>query len=459
MRSFGIRWRNFRGFVDSGWLDVRPITIFIGSNNSGKTSLLVPLLLLKQTLTSPESSLGLLTRGELADVGGYREFVHGHDESRAVSFGLRFDDLPEWSPRSTKLKAPRSAEFTFTPGSGPRDILLQRYALFPAQGPRLVRRERLSSGGYSLPGFSKRPGRPWRDADAITGAIRRDLPKHFLFTDEAVLKATLTQALTRAGTAEAGADEVDVSLPERAVDYVAYVGAVARATVNLLAASTYIGPLRESPRRFYPISGDTPPNVGVRGEFAPELLFRAQSTSAATEVAELLKLFVESARFDFSRFEDKAFSLLLRRSGSPTVNIADTGFGISQILPLLVQAAAKESGILLTEQPEIHLNPRLQATLADLFVRLAHDGHSVIAETHSEHLIMRLRRLVAEGFPADQVRLYFVGRERGVSTVQRVPIDSDGHIDPKRWPAGFFEEAFREAVGLAEAQRDRSTNA
>jgi hypothetical protein len=458
MQTFGVRWNEFRGFVDTDWLDIKPITLLIGSNNSGKTSLLLPLLLLKQTLTSRDRSLGLLTRGDLIDVGGYRDFVHGHDDGQAVSFGLRFPDIREWTQErwDPKVPKPHRTKFTFSPHEGPRNVQLARYEVFPEAGPRLVLRERLATGQYSLPGFAKRRGRPGSDADAITRAIRDDQPHHFLFTAVAAVNATLNQAVGRLDEALDDDDaEVDVSVPERAIAYIAYVQSVERVARRLLSRLTYIGPLRERPKRFYAISGEEPPNVGVRGEFAPEILFRAQGQETEARVTELLDLFLDRARFRFKAFDDNAFSVFLRRHGSVEANLADTGFGISQILPLLVEAASPTPGLLLTEQPEIHLNPALQTRLADLFVRLANGGHSVIAETHSEHLVLRLRRLIADGYPADNVAIYFVGREGGSSVVRPVPIAEDGHIDSRRWPRGFFEDAFREAIGLASAQRAR----
>src|SRR5579862_4058826 len=88
--EFEFRWRNFRGFADSGFVQVRPITIFIGSNNSGKSSLFAPLLLLKQTLESGDPTLALKTTGPLINMGGFRDLVHKHKLRSLVSFDLRY---------------------------------------------------------------------------------------------------------------------------------------------------------------------------------------------------------------------------------------------------------------------------------------------------------------------------------------------------------------------------------
>jgi predicted ATPase len=77
----------------------------------------------------------------------------------------------------------------------------------------------------------------------------------------------------------------------------------------------------------------------------------------------------------------------------------------------------------------------------------------VLVETHSEHLVMRIRRLIAEGkVNAGDVALYFVERDMYLSTVREVPIDRNGHIDQEDWPKGFFGESLSESLALAAAQ-------
>ncbi|MBW8723232.1 MAG: DUF3696 domain-containing protein, partial [Polaromonas sp.] len=109
--------------------------------------------------------------------------------------------------------------------------------------------------------------------------------------------------------------------------------------------------------------------------------------------------------------------------------------------------------ITIAEQPEIHLNPRLQCILADLFVQMATSGHRIVVETHSEHLIVSLRKLIAEQkISPDQVGLYFVERTATASTIREIPISKNGNIEREAWPKGFFDEALREALALATAQ-------
>src|SRR5436305_454477 len=87
--DYMIRWQNFRGFSDTGWLTLPPLTILIGPNNSGKTSILAPLLLMNQTMQSRDASSPLVSRGRLFDAGTFQNLLTDHDVQRELSFGIR----------------------------------------------------------------------------------------------------------------------------------------------------------------------------------------------------------------------------------------------------------------------------------------------------------------------------------------------------------------------------------
>ena len=125
-----------------------------------------------------------------------------------------------------------------------------------------------------------------------------------------------------------------------------------------------------------------------------------------------------------------------------------------------VPLSPKES-LTIAEQPEIHLNPKLQCVLADLFAFMAKKDQRVIVESHSEHLLLRLRYLVAnKTLTSDDIAIYFIEKESGVSTIKEIKIETDGHINPVEWPKGFFEDTLRESLALATEQiknRPKST--
>ena len=167
-----------------------------------------------------------------------------------------------------------------------------------------------------------------------------------------------------------------------------------------LANLRYIGPLRERPRRMYLSTGETPREVGIAGELGPAVLWSAS----------------EAKQFDLSKLSEwcssmgLAFELKLVRVPGGNfrilivdlhtgveVNLPDVGVGTSQLLPILIQGLIAPPGAtFLLEQPEIHLHPKAQADLADFFIEVTKRGVGVIVETHSEHLITRLQRRIAE---------------------------------------------------------------
>lgn len=147
--------------------------------------------------------------------------------------------------------------------------------------------------------------------------------------------------------------------------------------------------------------------------------------------------------------------LIDKRSGTP-VSHRDVGIGVSQVLPVLVSAYASQGKLLAIEQPEIHLHPALQAELGDVFLEaaLSESGNTLLLESHSEHLLLRLMRRMRETFegklPAglpevrpEDVMVLFVEPDGPQSLVREMPLNERGEL-VRAWPGGFFEEGLRE---------------
>jgi predicted ATPase len=213
---------------------------------------------------------------------------------------------------------------------------------------------------------------------------------------------------------------------------------------------SYLGPLREYPKRYYPISGDYPATVGIRGEKATEVIyyhFKRKKDNFKT-LEDLVRKADFGDKIEIRTF-DNVYSIIIHNPMTKTgTNLADMGFGTSQFLPIVIQGLILDKGsTLIVEQPEIHLHPRLQAELADFLIKLKNADKNVLIETHSEHVILRLQRRIAEGkLSSDDVAIYYFDKTSQGSHITEVKLNKNGTL--QRWPKGFFEEDFEDSMKL-----------
>ena len=157
----------------------------------------------------------------------------------------------------------------------------------------------------------------------------------------------------------------------------------------------------------------------------------------------------------------RLFQVWVRRDPKAAeVLITDVGFGVSQILPVITLCYyAPEGSTILLEQPEIHLHPRVQAGLADVLVdAMKTRGIQIILESHSEHLLRRLQRRVAEEeIQPNQAALYFCSTEKGESRLTSLELDLYGNI--RNWPKDFFGDEFGEIAAMSQAALKRKRRA
>lgn len=238
----------------------------------------------------------------------------------------------------------------------------------------------------------------------------------------------------------------------------------------------YLGPLREPPQYLYIL----PPfpdirYVGTKGEFTAAVLERYQGdqvdfplppdpnrkghvTIDRGPLIYALQLWLEQmALLEEVKTQDRGkigTEMTVRASGvSRDLDLTSIGVGVSQVLPTMVGCLVAPRGTtFLLEQPELHLHPKVQADLADFFIGLTRIGKQVIIETHSEYLINRLRRRIAEDEDdalAASVQIYFVEREHGKSSFR--PVNFSEYGAALEWPKGFFDEGPTEAQLILEA--------
>lgn len=223
-----------------------------------------------------------------------------------------------------------------------------------------------------------------------------------------------------------------------------------RAVEHAIGSLFPLGPFRKPPARWYIFTGTTPHDVGYQGHLLPDLLFRnGELRQNTNEWLKALDIGYEIKLHPLGDRSSDLFELRLmdtRRKSPVEVGLSDVGFGISQILPLVVQSLAASDQIISVEQPEVHIHPRLQADLGDLLIEAIKKPrrNQFIIETHSEHLALRLQRRVREKklSPAD-ISVVYVSRGPNGATVQPLRLDEEGDFMDD-FPGGFFPERLRE---------------
>lgn len=243
-----------------------------------------------------------------------------------------------------------------------------------------------------------------------------------------------------------------------------------------LSRSDIIGPFRTPPERRYPFGGFSASRSGPTGEQAVNLLITEAllNPNPPRPLHDALSFWLNHLKLAESLdIRDIAKRLNLFQvdvagaGGRTTANLADVGFGVSQVLPVLVQGLLmRRGGIYLVQQPEIHLHPDAQAGLADFFIYLAHYGVITIIETHSEYLLLRLRRRLAEGikplsaglkvegdeYPPmtrDDVAVLLTGSAQEEGSVRQLEIGDSFQFE--NLPRGFMSQALDDRVALLNA--------
>jgi len=227
------------------------------------------------------------------------------------------------------------------------------------------------------------------------------------------------------------------------------------AASDLLDHMVHLGPMRAPVQPSY--AEERPSSLGLRGSEAPQWL-RADG-ELANAVERWFAENLEGWRLQISR-SGEGFSLRVSKSRTLNANLARAGEGLQQVLPVVVhqlwrQRAEHPPFLDVVEQPELHLHDAAQAPLADLFIETALQGSGqTLVETHSEPLLLRIQRRVAEGLlPHKYVALYFVEMTDKGSELHPVGLNADGEVD--WWPEGVFEEDFQEVAAMRRAQRRR----
>lgn len=418
---------NFKIWKSTGPMRLAPVTLLLGTNSSGKSSLIQSLLLIRQTVKGDDPNLDLnLGNPDASDsvtLGQFRDVLCRHGDGPRIGIEFR------WSERGAASDSTLfNARYRAGPaGSAELDSLrLGR----DGQGFSVLRRRR---GIYRLQLADERKSRG-QSAD---------------------FRPQRSFALAPAALARLGADG------ERIRD-------VGPALLDELGRIIYLGPVRRLAQRDYVWSGRMPATIGDDGAKAVDALIAsgvaaltakrpgrtppAEAALIADTGAWLKRMDLADALSVRPLGGSTRYELIVERQGEHT-NLKDVGVGVSQVLPVIVAALHASPGhIVVVEEPESHLHPLAASLLAELFAQVSRERRvQFIAETHSEHLFRRMQTLMArQQVDRDQVVMYFVERDGAAAKLRELNLDDLGRV--ANWPDKFFGDSLgetREQTALA----------
>ena len=405
----------YKSIAQEQSIEIRPLTILAGANSSGKSSIMQPLLLMKQTLEAPFDPGALLLNGPNVRLTSAEQLLSQPRDNRhegvfqaGIAVQSRYPVTLFYSKQANKgfevekMVLHTGKEMVFTLDMLPADIskVFQDLGVSNLSG-------NLSAEGHTLCIIKNRCF-----LELAVQNKTRDQPLSFRFFVNA--KLITGEALS--------------SREERCV-------------IDII----HLPGLRGNPARTYPITGLSELFPGTFENYTASMLLSWQTEGEATKLqrlqTSLANLRLTSAVSAETRNDAEVeirVGRTLKSDTSDMVSIADVGIGVSQTLPVLVALlAAKPGQLVYLEQPEIHLHPRAQTAMAQVLADAAMRGVRVVAETHSSLLLLGVQTLVAEGkLPPELVKLHWFTRGNdGATTIRSADLDEGGAFGD--WPEDF----------------------
>lgn len=404
---------NIRSFAGEHEITVKPLTILVGENSSGKSTFLAALSTVSNSHSFP-SVAGLNTPPY--DLGGFETIAtyKGGKAGRSRAFSLGYS-----SGKARVVVSYRSFR---------SEIRLHKID-FHTAGPRghlTVMQNQISGRIRNL------------------GSDKIRIPVRAKLTDSGAFPGSISMVIMRS-LMERRARMSDISLRSIFEIESAVTGN------NLPAVS--IAPVRSKPRRTYDQTRD---QYDPSGDHVPYVLARLVF-SRSPQSSKLLNALTEFGRESglFTRIEPKRlgrspgspFKINVTVAGRPA-SLPDVGYGVSQALPILVESILQSKPArMLLQQPEVHLHPKAQAALGSFFARIVAETQTeFVIESHSDHLLDRIRQEVARGvIPHDAVKILFFHKPRSETQVFELSLDTSGNVlkAPPEYRAFFLQEELK----------------
>ncbi|TFG25574.1 MAG: DUF3696 domain-containing protein [Promethearchaeota archaeon] len=478
-----ISLENFKAFKELKNFEVKPITILCGINSCGKTSIIHSILLFKQTLESRKRNI-LLLNGKYVKLGTFENIIYNKDQKQIIEFIFEFKlNLKHLIRRGPAL-------FII------RDLITQDFFKALNDDDKELRfefligikiKEEIDESKFTYL-------KPIR-IDRLQIKVKDEIIKNKKYQGSCInlkyikkdqYKIIYNNIVKKYRDSKTVSGEKLVKIDEFSQFYPLIQDTAINVRLDIFRNIEYIlnqifhnyrfiGPLREEPSRRY-IYEDEVLEIGNKGENSAYLFLNEKGKklsdqffyNSKNENFELIKkINLEQAvnrnlevlgikNFKVSPQREIIYMNMKSKSAPIDVNIADNGFGTSQIFPIILEGLRMEKGdTLILEQPEIHLHPKMQMQMADFFVTLAKSNKNVLVETHSDHIIYRLvRRIIENKINPNLIKIYFIKPSEDGSTYEEIKIDEIKGII--KWPEGFFDQGASEQEKIVKASFEKS---
>ncbi|MBF0474287.1 MAG: AAA family ATPase [Deltaproteobacteria bacterium] len=388
----------FKSIAEPARIEIRPLTILAGAGSSGKSSMMQPLLLLKQTLEADNDPGPLLLNGP----------------------NVRFTSVDQLLSKGTKGVPTNSFQIEIETGGSSVNL---KFAKKNSKRGVEVRQTVVSHGVESM---VMRPGMTHEEiylaipsSYKAEGGIVRD--GGFDFKWKVVQNRFFLSFLYGDGSFR-----FQLSWPEQIIE-------------PHLSRMIHLPGLRGNPERAYPAYDDIQNFPGTFEHYMADMIadWQMLRDSKLYQLSNWLEMMGLTWKVEAKYLSDTLIELRVGRSPKKTktsskdmVNLADVGLGVSQVLPVLVALLAAEPGqMVYLEQPEIHLHPRAKMALAQILVEAVKRGVRIVAETHSSMLLRGIQTLVARGdLDPGMIKLHWFQRDPddGMTTVSSADLDENG---------------------------------
>lgn len=408
---------NFKSIEHVAGLDISDLSVFAGINSSGKSSIIQALLLMKQTLNSSTNET-LNLNGPYVYANSLLDLIH-NKKSGSIKFTLSLfggelaytaiqDYVKDMETAVNKL----DLSVSFKVKSDGSYVVSKFILLLDLSNGNQIERKLT-----------------WRPKNKVYDLVKDGKILKDIIVDGYSFVNFFPVFVKRAG------ESLDLSIMKAARETL----------VSVLEKVSYIAPLRVAPVLARTYQTDVESRFvlpdGENTRFILDRISQDNKTDLALVKEWICDKFHLAHDINVVKETGKMYRVVVTTNEGVKVDLVHVGFGFSQILPIVTQGSISKPGaLMIVEDPEVHMHPSIQASMADFFIYLCLEKNvNVLVETHSDHFITRLRRRVAEKvISPDKVHLVFVEHENGASEYQTIPMSSNGRLEGIM-PKGFMD--------------------